>query len=60
MTPLFGDDWLRAEHRVSIVVPMFNEAENVGPMLAAVETALAHLQYPWELIVVNEIGRAHV
>ncbi len=54
MTPPVYDEWLRSEHRVSLVVPMFNEEDNVGPMLAGVEAALTALPYPWELIVVND------
>ena len=45
---------LRSEHRVSIVVPMFDEEENVAPVMSGIETALAHWPYPWELIFVND------
>jgi glycosyltransferase involved in cell wall biosynthesis len=41
-------------HRVSIVVPVFNEVDNAAPLLEAVDAALAAAPWPWELIVVDD------
>lgn len=45
------------KHRLSIVVPMFDEVENVSPMLASVQRALVAHPHPWELIVVDDGSR---
>ena len=44
-------------HRLSIVVPMYNEVDNVVPMLDDVQTALHDYAHPWELIVVDDGSR---
>ncbi len=41
-------------HRVSVVVPMYNEAGNAVPMIDAVQAALEDYAHPWELIVVDD------
>jgi glycosyltransferase involved in cell wall biosynthesis len=41
-------------HRLSVVVPMFNELDNVQPLIQAVQSALADYPQPWELIVVDD------
>jgi glycosyltransferase involved in cell wall biosynthesis len=41
-------------HRLSIVVPMYNEVDNAVPMIDAVQSALAGYAWPWELIVVDD------
>ncbi len=41
-------------HRVSVVVPMYNEVDNAAPMVDAVQAALAGYPHPWELIVVDD------
>lgn len=41
-------------HRLSVVVPMYNEAESVAPMVARVHEGLAYYPWPWELIVVDD------
>lgn len=41
-------------HRLSVVVPMYNESESVAPMVARVHEGLAHYPWPWELIVVDD------
>ncbi|GAB6050683.1 glycosyltransferase family 2 protein [Hydrogenophilus islandicus] len=40
--------------RLSIVVPFYNEEENVLPLVARVHEALAHTPYSWELILVDD------
>ncbi|EXI65504.1 MAG: Undecaprenyl-phosphate 4-deoxy-4-formamido-L-arabinose transferase [Candidatus Accumulibacter adjunctus] len=41
-------------HRLSVVVPLYNERDNVAPLLAGIHDALAHYPCPWELIVVDD------
>jgi glycosyltransferase involved in cell wall biosynthesis len=41
-------------HRLSIVVPMYNERANVEPMLDDLHAALEHYPWPWELIAVDD------
>ncbi|BBP46617.1 glycosyl transferase [Thiosulfatimonas sediminis] len=42
------------DYQLSIVIPMYNEQENVEPMVSAVFSALAEYEKSWELIVVND------
>ncbi len=44
-------------HRLSIVVPMYDEVENVEPLLDAIHAALAGYPFPWELVVVDDGSR---
>ena len=44
-------------HRLSVVVPMYNEIDNVKPLIDAVQAALADYAHPWELIVVDDGSR---
>jgi glycosyltransferase involved in cell wall biosynthesis len=48
---------LAPAHRVSVVVPMYNEIENAAPLIDAVQAALADYPSPWELIVVDDGSR---
>lgn len=41
-------------HRLSIVIPMYNEADNVEPMIARVHEGMAGYPHPWELILVDD------
>ena len=41
-------------HRLSIVVPIYNEAENIALLIARVEASLAGYLCPWELILVDD------
>lgn len=41
-------------HRLSVVVPMYNEAENAALLIDDVAHALADYPHPWELIVVDD------
>src|SRR5438045_9366287 len=45
--------------RLSIVVPLYNEQENVRPLLAAVHEAMAASPWPWELILVDDGSADH-
>lgn len=42
------------EHKLSIVVPMYNEAENVEPLLARLHQAMERYGQPWELVLVDD------
>lgn len=44
-------------HRLSVVVPMYNEIDNAAPLIDAVQSALAAYPQPWELIVVDDGSR---
>ena len=44
-------------HRLSVVVPMYNERANAEPMLDDIQAALAHYPWPWELVVVDDGSR---
>ena len=41
-------------HRLSVVVPMYNERESAQPLIDAVQAALADYPHAWELIVVDD------
>jgi dolichol-phosphate mannosyltransferase len=41
-------------NKVSVVVPMRNEAENVAPLLAALVAAMTGQRRPWEAIMVDD------
>ncbi|MCX9156579.1 glycosyltransferase family 2 protein [Niveibacterium sp. 24ML] len=41
-------------HRLSVVVPMYNEAENVAPLAKRVHEALLDYPHPWELLLVDD------
>ena len=45
------------QHRLSIVVPMYNEVDNVEPFVTAVHEALADYPFEWELIIANDGSR---
>lgn len=47
------------EHRLSIVVPFYNEEENIAPLVARVHEALANYPHPWELILVDDGSTDH-
>jgi glycosyltransferase involved in cell wall biosynthesis len=41
-------------HRLSVVVPMFNEADNAEDQVRDIAQALAGYAWPWELLVVDD------
>ncbi len=44
-------------HRLSIVVPMYQEQDSVGPFVARVSDCLRDYPCPWELLLVNDGSR---
>ncbi len=42
---------------LSVVVPVYNEHENIEPLLARIDAALADFTRPWELIIVDDGSR---
>jgi glycosyltransferase involved in cell wall biosynthesis len=44
-------------HRLSVVVPMYNEIENAAPLIDEVDAALRDYPFPWELVVVDDGSR---
>lgn len=45
---------LLPSHRLSIVVPLYNEEDNVAPLVERVHAALTGYGHPWELILVDD------
>ena len=43
-----------ADHRLSLVIPMYNEQDNVMPMLERVHEVLGDYPMPWEVLLVND------
>lgn len=41
-------------HRLSVVIPMYNEEDSAAPMVATVHEALRDYPYPWEMILVDD------
>ncbi|MCX7945803.1 MAG: glycosyltransferase family 2 protein [Hydrogenophilus sp.] len=41
-------------HTLSIVVPLYNEAENVLPLVARLHEALHAYPHPWELLLIDD------
>lgn len=41
-------------HRLSVVVPMYNEVINAPLLINSVQAALAQYPHPWELVVVDD------
>ena len=41
-------------HTLSIVVPFYNEEDNIGPLVKRVHEALADYTQPWELVLVDD------
>ena len=39
---------------ISIIVPLYDEEDNVEPLVSAVTAAMARTSYPWELILVSD------
>lgn len=41
-------------HRLSVVVPMYNEQDSVAPLVTQMHEALGGYRHPWELVLVND------
>ncbi|MEP6609564.1 MAG: glycosyltransferase family 2 protein [Burkholderiaceae bacterium] len=41
-------------HHLSVVVPLYNEAESVGPLVDSIAQALSDYPHPWELVLVDD------
>jgi glycosyltransferase involved in cell wall biosynthesis len=46
-----------AGQRLSLVVPLYNEEDNVLPLVAQVQAALVAAPWPWQLILVDDGSR---
>jgi len=42
---------------LSVVIPLFEEVDNIAPLLARVHEGLAGVRWPWELILVDDGSR---
>jgi glycosyltransferase involved in cell wall biosynthesis len=54
LQPVDGSEPPLPPHRLSVVVPMYNEVDNAAPLIEKIEAALASYPAPWELIVVDD------
>ncbi|WP_019141529.1 glycosyltransferase family 2 protein [Noviherbaspirillum massiliense] len=45
------------QHRLSVVVPVYNEEDNIGPLVEQVHAALTPAHWPWQLILVDDGSR---
>jgi glycosyltransferase involved in cell wall biosynthesis len=41
-------------HQLSVVIPVYNEEENIAPLLTHIHAALEDYQHPWELILIDD------
>ncbi len=57
ITPPLPDDPAADPRSLSVVIPLYEEADNVLPLLASVHEGLAHYRHPWELILVDDGSR---
>ena len=48
------DSETAAPVELSVVVPIYNEEESVGPLVARIREAMVDFNKPWELILVND------
>jgi glycosyltransferase involved in cell wall biosynthesis len=44
----------RARHRLSVVVPVYNEEDNIVPLIEQVHAALKTSDWPWQLVLVDD------
>jgi glycosyltransferase involved in cell wall biosynthesis len=51
---LIGCHAVSSGHRLSLVVPLLNEEDNVAPLVVQVHAALGRLAWPWQLILVDD------
>ncbi|RWD59874.1 MAG: glycosyltransferase [Mesorhizobium sp.] len=42
------------EHKLSIVIPMYNEADNVEPLVVRIHQAMENYSQPWEVVLVDD------
>ncbi len=40
--------------KLSVVIPVFNEARNIGPLLGRLETVLSSMEMSWEIVFVDD------
>lgn len=53
----FASDSIGYIMRISIVIPCFNEAANIAPLLARISPVIAGLQHEFEIICVDDCSR---
>ncbi len=42
------------EHKISLVIPIYNEEESIHPMVEDVVSAMSDSEWPWELVLVDD------
>jgi glycosyltransferase involved in cell wall biosynthesis len=45
---------LEPKYHLSLIVPLYNEADNIAPLIHQIDQALADCCYPWEVILVDD------
>jgi glycosyltransferase involved in cell wall biosynthesis len=49
-----GQEQKGGQHRLSVVVPVYNEEDNIVPLIEQVHAALKTIDWPWQLILVDD------
>jgi glycosyltransferase involved in cell wall biosynthesis len=49
-----SEDGQEPQHRLSVIVPVYNEEDNIAPLVKQIHAALRDTEWPWELIVVDD------
>ena len=45
---------------LSVVVPVYNEEDNILPLVSAVHNALSDERRQWELLIVDDLSLIHI
>jgi len=45
------------EKMISLVIPVYNEEENLPPLMARIRPVMSALKRPWEIILVDDGSR---
>ena len=54
MNEISKKDQTEIAHKLSIVIPVYNEEDNIAPLLSHMHEALAGYHHAWELILVDD------
>jgi glycosyltransferase involved in cell wall biosynthesis len=52
--PALSPSGHRGDERLSLVVPVYNEVDNVLPLVTQIQAAMAASPWPWQLILVDD------
>ena len=57
MVEVFASRWVKYQadqQHLSLLIPAYNEAKGIGPVLGQLSRILAELEWPYELIVIDD------